>query len=167
MPMIVYTVHEPERPAQSMEKRADGIVFIKEGFTWWGFLFGPLWLLFNRLWFELIAALLISAGVAAGLAQLELGDQAPGIVNLLLMLLVGFEGNDLRRWRLDRKGYAFLASVAGRDFEECERRFFDAWLPHIAGGRIGRPLAAPVMDPKPSASADWRGPNAIGTLPGA
>jgi hypothetical protein len=164
--MIVYTVHEPGQPAQNIEERADDIVFIKEGFTWWGFLFGPLWLLFNRLWFEFALVLLVAGVVAAGLVQLGLKDQAPGIVSWLLMLLIGFEGNDLRRWRLERKGYAFLASVAGRDPEECERRFFDAWLPH-AGGRNGNPLPRPAMDLKPSSSGDWRGPGVIGTLPDA
>ncbi len=164
--MIVYTAHEQNDPARSIEERADAIVFVKEGFTWWGFLFGPLWLLFNRLWIEFIVALLIAAGAAILLLQLGLKDQAPGIVNLLLMLLVGFEGNDLRRWRLDRKGYSFLTSVAGRDFEDCERRFFDAWLPHAVPSKA---LAAPVRDLKgpPSYGGDWRGPSAIGTLPGA
>jgi hypothetical protein len=166
--MIIYTVHEPRHPAQNIEERADNVVFIKEGFTWWGFFFGPFWLLFSSLWFELILVLLLSAGFAAGLVQLGLEDQAPGIINTLLMLLIGFEGNDLKRWRLHRKGYTFLASVAGRDFEECERRFFDAWLPHIAAGG-GRPTATPVMDLRASSQSggDWRGPSAIGTLPGA
>ena len=166
--MIIYTVHEPPHPAQTIEERADDVVFVKEGFSWWGFLFGPFWLLFSGLWLELALVLLFSAGLAVGLIQLGLKDQAPGIINTLLMLMIGFEGNDLKRWRLDRKGYTFLASVAGRDFEECERRFFDAWLPHIAGAG-GRPTATGVMDLKasPQSGGDWRGPSAIGTLPGA
>lgn len=166
--MIVYTVHEPRHPAQTIEERADSIVFVKEGFTWWGFFFGPLWLLFSALWIELLVLVLLCAGLGYLLVQFGLKDQAPGIINTLLMLLIGFEGNDLKRWRLHRKGYAFLASVAGRDFEDCERRFFDAWLPHIAG-RGGRPTATPVMDLKSSSQTggDWRGPSAIGTLPGA
>ena len=40
--MIVYTVHEPGIPAKSLDERADEVVFVKEGFTWWGFLFAPL-----------------------------------------------------------------------------------------------------------------------------
>jgi hypothetical protein len=163
--MIVFTVHEPGQPARDIERRADDIVFIKEGFTWWGFLFGPLWLLFNRLWLALLASLLLSAVAAAALVQLGLKEEAPGILNMLFMLLVGFEGNDLKRWRLSRKGYSFLASVAGRDREECERRFFDAWLPGAAGDRNAFPRQP--LDLKPSSSGDWRGPGVIGTLPDA
>ncbi|MBI4725292.1 MAG: DUF2628 domain-containing protein [Rhodomicrobium sp.] len=164
--MITYTVHEPARPAQTIDERADQVVFVKEGFTWWGFLFGPFWLLFNALWFEFIAALLLSGGLAAGLVELGLKEQAPGIANLFLMLVIGFEGNDLRRWRLERKGYRFLCSVAGSSFEECERRFFDAWLPSLASGGAGKPPAKPTAGANLHSSGDWSGPGVIGTLPG-
>jgi hypothetical protein len=162
--MLIYTVHEPGRPAQSLDERADGVVFVKEGFTLWGFLFGPLWLLFNGLWIECVLSVLLSAGAATLLIGFGLGqDQATGLANLLLMLVIGFEGNSLKRWRLDRKGYAFLASVAGKSFEECERRFFDAWLPAVA-----KPKPAPQSGSGPGARpwGDWPGPSAVGTLPG-
>lgn len=164
--MIVYTVQEPGKPAQNIEERADSVVFIREGFTWWGFLFWPIWLLYNWLWLEFIVAWLLAAGVTVLLVQLGLRDQAPGLVYLLFMFFIGFEGNDLRRWRLQRKGYVYVASVAGRDSEECERRFFDAWLPHIAGRGGGTGLASAATDPRPSSGGDWRGTGVIGTLPG-
>ena len=164
--MLIYTVHEPARPAQSLEERAEGVVFVKEGFTGWGFLFGPFWLLFNGLWLELILALLLGAGAAVGLIALGLNEeQALQIAYLLLMLIVGFEGNSLKQWHLGLQGYVFLASVAGKSFEECERRFFDVWLPVVA-----KPKAAPAPQPPPSTGpqswGDWPGPGAVGTLPG-
>jgi Protein of unknown function (DUF2628) len=165
--MLIFTVHEPGRPVQSLEERADDVVFIKEGFTGWGFLFGPFWLLFNGLWLELIFALLLSAGAAAVLIKLGLDqEQASGVANLLLMLIIGFEGNNLRRWRLERKGYVFLATVAGKSFEECERRFFDAWLPTVAKPKAG-PAPQPASGSGPPSWGDWPGPAVAGTLPSA
>jgi hypothetical protein len=158
--MIIYTVHEPQRPAESIEARADGVVFVKEGFTIWGFLLGPFWLLYNRLWFELIAALALSGALGAVLMEFGPKEQAAAIVDLLLALLVGFEGNELRRWNLQRKGYAFLGSVVGKSRLECERRFFDAWIAHVKGGAG----ATPVADLK---SGDWRLPNTVGGWPEA
>jgi hypothetical protein len=159
--MIIFTVHEPQRPAEGIEARAEGVVFVKEGFTIWGFIFGPFWLLFNRLWFEFIAALVLSGATAALLTELGLKQQlAAGVVDLLLALIIGFEGNDLLRWNLQRKGYAFLASVAGRSRLECERRFFDAWVAYVKGGAG----ATPVMDLR---SGDWRTPHTVGTWPEA
>ncbi|MGB9167106.1 MAG: DUF2628 domain-containing protein [Rhodomicrobium sp.] len=161
-PMIIYTVHEPERPGQSIEARADSIVFVREGFTIWGFLFGPLWLLYNRLWLAFILTLVLMAAFAGVLVELGLKNQAPGIVDILVSLIIGFEGNDILRWSLGRKGYAFIASVAGRNRLECERRFFDAWLPHAAGK--GSAAGTPLMDLK---SRDWPTSHPIGTWPEA
>ena len=78
----IYTVHEPQRPGQTIEARADSIQFVKEGFTIWGFLFGPLWLLYNRLWLAFIVTVVVMAGLAAVLIELELRNQAPAIVDL-------------------------------------------------------------------------------------
>lgn len=138
--MIIFTVHEPERPAPSVEERADTVVFVKEGFTIWGFLFGPFWLLYNRAW---LAALLTVGAIAVLTALLDAAGigKTAAIVNILVSLIIGFEGNDILRWSLERKGYAFLTSVAGRNRLECERRFFDAWLPRVASsGAPGTPL---------------------------
>ncbi len=163
--MIVYTVHEPGIPAKSLEERADDTVFIEEGFTWWGFFFAPVWLLFNALWFEFIGAVLLAAVTGSMLAQLGLKDQAPAIAYFLLMLIVGFEGNGLRRWRLERKGYVYLASAAGHSLEECERRFFDAWLPSVAP-RHPKPEPRPASTSARGSMSDWPGPGVIGTFPG-
>ncbi|MFZ1107902.1 MAG: DUF2628 domain-containing protein [Rhodomicrobium sp.] len=158
--MIIYTVHESQRPAESIEARSEGVVFVKEGFTIWGFLFGPFWLLYNRLWFEFIAALVLSATLGAVLMEFGPKEQAAAIVDLLLALLIGFEGNELLRWNLQRKGYAFLGAVVGRTRLECERRFFDAWIAHVKGGGG----ATPVADLK---SGDWRMPTTVGGWPEA
>lgn len=163
--MIVCTVHEPGHPQQALDARADDVVFIREGFTWWGFWFGPFWLLFNGLWLEFLISVLLAAGVGGALTQAGLTDQAGGIAYFLLMLLVGFEGNGLRQWRLERKGYAYLASVAGNSLEECERRFFDAWLPTKAAPQPKTP-PSPGPDVTHSSWGDWPGPGTIGTLPG-
>ncbi len=160
--MIIYTVHEPQRPGQSIEERADSIVFVKEGFTIWGFLFGPLWLLYNRAWLASVLTLVLMAGLAALLVQLGLKSQAPAIVDILVSLIIGFEGNDILRWTLQRKGYALIASVAGRSRLECERRFFDAWLPHAAAK--GNTAGTPVMETK---SGNWGTASTIGTWPEA
>ena len=66
---------------------------------------------------------------------------------LALSLLIGFEAGTLRRWSLDRRGWSTLGAVSGRNAEDCERRFFDMWLPTqpdpgpagALGGDVSRP----------------------------
>jgi hypothetical protein len=43
--------------------------------------------------------------------------------------LLAFEGDSLRRWALARRGWRMLGASNGRNRAECERRFFEAWLP--------------------------------------
>ena len=43
------------------------------------------------------------------------------------------------RWALERRGWRTLGSVSGKTAAECERRFFEAWLP-------GQPIIAPRAD---------------------
>jgi hypothetical protein len=163
--MIVYTVHEPMPPAPTPEGRAESIVFVREGFTWLGFFFPLPWLLFNWLWLEFIVACAVLAGIGYLLVAAGAGDGAAVGLGILLNFIVGFEGNDLKRWKLERSGYDFIGPVTARDFEEAERRFFLNWYPTISGGE---PL--PRSNPPASGTASgglWTAQPAIGTLPGA
>jgi Protein of unknown function (DUF2628) len=62
--MPIYTVHEPTGALDPVE-RGDGTRFVREGFNVWAFLFGPLFLLWHRLWLALAGWLLLAALVAA------------------------------------------------------------------------------------------------------
>jgi hypothetical protein len=125
--MLTYTVHEPPDAASDRIDRAEGLVFVKDGFSWMAALFTPIWLIVHRLWWPLLgyaiaSALLVWAGsvLASGWTTLA---------TLALHLLIGFEAGTLRRWTLRRRGWRTVGSVTGRSAAECERRFFDIWLP--------------------------------------
>lgn len=162
--MIVYTVHEPVPPPPTLEARSEAIVFVKEGFSWLALFFPLPWLLFNRLWFEFLAALALTALLGAAAMQLGFGQEAAALMGLFVNFIVGFEGNNLKRWKLERQGYAFLASVVGRDFEEVERRFFDAWYPTVSGAP-SKPAAN--IGASAAGNVPWKPAPAIGTLPAA
>lgn len=121
--MRIYTVHfRKDAPADG-----EGFVFVREGFTWGGLIFGWLWLLYRRLWIPLI--LWIAAVVLLGaLAEASHVDEAvPVIVAFAMQFWLGFEGNDLRRWVLDRKAYVEVDIVAASDRADAERIFFSRW----------------------------------------
>ena len=66
---------------------------------------------------------------------------------MALNLLIGLEADTLRRWALERRGWRTLGSVTGKTAAECERRFFETWLPT-------QPIIAPRADPP--AGGGWR-----------
>ena len=70
------------------------------------------------------------AGLLAwALAALKLGPQMTGFVFLLINIYLGFEVSTLKRWMLERTGWQALGVVTGKSIAECERRFFESWLP--------------------------------------
>jgi hypothetical protein len=87
---------------------------VREGFSLGAFLFGPLWLFAHRAWVPgLIAlALLIGVGILGG----AIGGSGTATILLLgYAVLLGFNGRDLCRWSLARRGYEESHVLAGRD----------------------------------------------------
>ena len=57
--MSVYTVHVPPARAQASPPDPERFVFVRDGFSFWAFLLGPLWMLWHRLWLVLIGYLVL------------------------------------------------------------------------------------------------------------
>jgi len=125
--MLSYTVHEPPHAPSDRIDRAEGLVFVKDGFSWTAALFAPVWMIVHRLWLPLLGYLLIDA-LMIGLGSLFESSMTT-LATLALHLLIGLEADTLRRWGLERRGWSTIGSVTGRTADECERRFFDMWLP--------------------------------------
>lgn len=127
--MLAYTVHEPPAAAADKLDRAELLEFVREGFSWSAALFGPFWLIGHRLWWALIGYVVVVAAGAGAIASLGLSDQVAGWWSILVHVLIGFEADNLRRWNLKNRGWQTVGVVTGRNALECERRFFDNWLP--------------------------------------
>jgi hypothetical protein len=134
--VAVYTVYEPPNAPADRVDRAEALTFIRDGFSWGAALVPPVWFALRGEWLALAlytaAALILGYGLTAAGAQ-------PNWVALVLFvfnLLLGFEADTLRRWSLARAGWREIGAVSGRNRDECERRFFEGWLPRepvIAG----------------------------------
>jgi hypothetical protein len=153
--MLTFTVHEPPNPPADRVDRAESLVFIKDGFSWLAALFAPFWLIAHRLWWPLLAFVLASGGIEAVKRLAGMDPRWAGLAMLALNLLVGFEADTLRRWALDRRGWRMLSSVTGRTAAECERRFFETWLP-------SQPIIAPRVEPRPPSGGGFRLSGLIG-----
>jgi hypothetical protein len=145
--MLTFTVHEPPNPPADRVDRAESLVFIKDGFSWIAALFTPLWLIANRLWWPLLGFVVLSGGFEAVKRFAGADQRWVGLAVLALNLMVGFEADTLKRWVLERRGWQMLGSVTGKTAAECERRFFETWLPN-------QPIIAPRADPP--ADRGWR-----------
>ncbi len=121
--MRIYTVHERAgAPADG-----EGLVFVREGFSWAAFVFTFLWLGFQRLWLALILYIVVVLAAAATSEAVGLSPAGIFAVSFALHFLLACEANDIRCRALARRGYREIALASGRTLVEAERDFFRRW----------------------------------------
>ena len=148
--MPTYTVHEPPEPGADRIDRASELKFVKDGFAWLTALFPPLGLALSRLWLPLLAYVVFAGAAVAGLQALGVDPSWLALLIAALHIYLGFEHSTLERWVLDNAGWQTLGSVTGKSLAECERRFFESWLPAqpMIATPFGRPKSGEVMPPR-------------------
>jgi len=138
--MRVWTAYEPRNPATA-EERADRTVFVKDGFAWLALILPLPWLLVNRLWLGTLVYVAISVTAATAGEFLPVSEGAGAALALIGNLYAGFEGNDLIRRKLARRGFVAAGSVIAKRRDEAELTFFESrGAPEI----LARPAPASV-----------------------
>jgi hypothetical protein len=127
-----FTVHEKPEPPADRDERAERLKFVREGFSLFAFLVPPLWMLVNRMWLVLLGYLVAAAAIYGAIDLFEVDEHWLYYAMLALNFVVGFEADALERWTLDQRGWRMIGSVTGNTYEECERRFFEGWVPTVA-----------------------------------
>jgi hypothetical protein len=126
--MKVYAVFEPRRRDDELMDHADRFRFVRDGFSFWAFVFGPLWMLRHRLWLALVFYLLFTSALAAAAYYRAIPSGAEALVGLMLGLLIGLEAATLRRRKLLWWRWRDAGIVVADDLIAAEQRFFDRWV---------------------------------------
>jgi len=124
--MPVYTVHAPIANHAGIAA-TDRFAFVRDGFHFWAAVFGPVWLVWHRLWLALIGWVIAVIAIDVGMARLGAGGTAIFLADVMIALLMGFEASSIRRWTLSRRNWRQLDIVVAGNEEKAERRFFDRW----------------------------------------
>ncbi len=143
--MTVYSVYEPT-DAADLEARSDKVAFVKDGIAWFALIVPLLWLIYHRMWLELLAFLVIFMSLPVIFGSGPAGRELAGWASLGLTVLFAVEANDLRGWALRRKGFKFAGTAWGRDRIEAETQFFSRWLPEQE--KPSAPIPAVVPTPQ-------------------
>ena len=122
--MRLYSVHQPP------DGGPEDLVLVRDGFSFWAFLFTVLWALWNRLWWEAAGLFVIWVVLSLIMNWLGADDFTQLMISLGFQVLVGFEARDLQRWALKRRGWDELGVVSGNSQEAAERRFLDLMAVH-------------------------------------
>src|SRR5262249_57475782 len=90
--MAVYTVHEPPLKRDELAVDPDRFVFVRDGFSFWAFLFGPLWMLRHRMWLVLLGYVIVLIALALVQNALQVSSLTPPV---LVQFLVRFSAPTL------------------------------------------------------------------------
>jgi hypothetical protein len=159
--MATFTVHEPPLRKNEDEVSPDRFAFVRDGFHFWAFVLGPVWMLYHRLWLVTVMYLVVLAGVEAAMWALGLSAIVKFMVGFLIALLVGFEAGSLRRWSLRR--WTSRGIVVAYNREAAEHRFFDRWNERDGGSYEA--TMPPTSPEPPSAHVPAPGQDVIGLFP--
>ena len=157
--MAVYTVHEPPPKPYESAPDPERFVFVRDGFSFWACVFGPLWMLRHWMWLVFSGYVIVAVALDVALRGLGVSAGATLVVGILLALLIGFEAPTLRRFTLTRRKWTNVGVIVGDDLEAAERRFFDTWT----RAEPGRPMAPSIIAPRPT--QPYGVPDVIGLFP--
>src|ERR1700756_4266590 len=121
--MAVYTVHEPPMREESTPD-PERFVFVRDGFSFTAFVFGPVWMLWHRMWLIFFGYVIVAGILEIALRGVGASSGATSLVGFLFALLIGFEAPTLRRFALRRRKWSNLGIIVGDNLESAEQRFF-------------------------------------------
>ena len=156
--MPVFTVHAPVSSGADLRARPEKIRFVRDGFHFWAFVFGPFWFIWHRLWLALLGYVIVMAAVGFAFRALAVDSGTRLLVLIVIALLVGFEASSLRRWTLSRRKWRQVDTVVADCREAAEQRFFDRRTNGASPDRSGSSLP-----PMPRASLSQQ--EVIGLFP--
>ncbi|MPZ58867.1 MAG: DUF2628 domain-containing protein [Rhizobiales bacterium] len=89
--MSVYTVHEPPPRADEAAADPERFVFVRDGFHFWAFVLGPLWMLWHRLWLVFFLYVVLSVLLQIGLWSVGATPGVKFLISLPVSVLIGLE----------------------------------------------------------------------------
>ncbi|HMF22202.1 MAG TPA: DUF2628 domain-containing protein [Pseudolabrys sp.] len=130
--MPTYTIHAPPPKIGAAAGNPERFVFVRDGFHFWAFALGPLWLLLHRLWLAFACYIFGYALVGVGLALLRASINMQILVGFLIAVLIGLEAPSIWRWTLTRRGWSTVGFLVAENAEMAEQRFFAQWVQRTA-----------------------------------
>ena len=151
--MKTYTLHLPPDAQPGDPAALEKAELVQDAFSWGAFFFSFLWCFYHRLWLAGLGVLALLAGVLALLASFDVPGFSRTVAVVLVLILIGLEGNSLRRWTLARSGRPAVDAVAASDRDEAAMKAFARWSrsetrSHARGGAGPLPTA-PYRGPDP------------------
>jgi hypothetical protein len=147
-----YSIHEPPHTAADRVERAEAVEFVKDGFEFQAFVLPPVWMATRGIWLGTFAYVAAAAVIFGGAAWIGLSPLWPSLALLAIHLVAGAEADELHRSHLEAQGWTTVGHVTGTGALDCERRFYDQWLPSAPMTRVPEPASPTAATTRPAAA---------------
>ena len=160
--MAVYTVHEPPLKKYEAAPDPERFAFVRDGFSFWAFVFGPLWMLRHRMWLVLLGYIVVVGGNAGRPGRDRRIGRQFDIRGLHSGALVGLEAGTLRRFTLGRRRWRNVGTIVGDPTAtRSSSNFFNSWVrgetvAPISPAMPARPRDLPAASPTRGAARTGR-----------
>jgi hypothetical protein len=163
--MATFLVFEPADGART-QANAERVVFLRERFSVWAFVFTPFWLLRHRLWLGFLIWLVLFIAITMIGNLLGFGPFSALAAWYVPAIIFGLEGMNFRVRKLLRNGYRDAGVVIAEDLETAEQRFFATWKDtQQKSDQPYAPSAAPLAYPDTKTAVASAEQNVIGMFP--
>lgn len=136
---VIYTVYVKDSapaPAETAE-------FVREGFNWYAFIFGPFWAAYHRAWALFVLLLALNIGLSILETGAIISPPHVMIVQLFFQIMLGFEANDFLGDLFKKRGYALADIVCGDTPLRAQLRFLERYFSRLSTVSVSAPAASP------------------------
>jgi hypothetical protein len=120
--MQIYTVHINKDNPEPLENA----IFVKEGFSIYAAIFQGFWALYHKMWLCAAALIVVNMCFIALEKYAIISSDMSTILQLGVLVFIGFEANDWYRLSLRNRGYELFEIVSGKNLDEAQYRFFSS-----------------------------------------
>ena len=142
--LVSFSVHEaPDHKVDRID-RGEALEFVRDGFLRQAFVLPPVWLATHGVWMGVLAYVAAAAALLVVAWLLALPTVVTALAFVVLHLIFASEADEMLRGHLAARGWTMIGQVTGTGRLDCERRFYDQWLPSV-------PVTLSVGGPLPEA----------------
>jgi hypothetical protein len=117
----IFNVYEKPEAAEPTER----VELVREGFSFFAFVFHLFWLIVNRMWWVLLGYIIVGVTLAVGAHMLNLSQISVMLLQTWLNLLLGFHAYDLQGWVMKRRGYRLAGVLVAESEMVAQRRYYE------------------------------------------
>lgn len=129
---------------RNKKNKIDDIILVKEGFSFWALILGPIWFLYHKMFNEFFVLAVINLVIGQSSSILSLQDKI--FIELVIIFFVSVNANHWYCLKLQKDGYKIVNIIRGKNKDQALIEFIDKYRSTIF--RDFRSFDSKLLDPK-------------------